>query len=301
MAVAAAALLLLVVAGAAVSRTGDDSASTSPEIADTVAGAAGRAPQVAGDGAAKARDLPATGLPTGPAGPAGPRIVRNAELSVEVGKGRFSTAFDRVASIAASSDGYVTASSTATTGDGGRARSGQVTVRVPVDRFEEVRRALGQLGTVEQETQRGEDVTAQLVDYEARLRSLRAQEESLRGLLARAGGVGEVLQVQTALFDVRQQIEQLDAQRTQLEQAASLATIHVSLYEPGAALVPDEPTPGLANSFERAVDGAVAVVGGMIVVVGWLLPLAVLGLLGLGVRRLRRRPATTSAPAPATS
>ena len=121
--------------------------------------------------------------------------------------------------------------------------------------------------------------------------------------------MGEVLQVQNSLFDVRQQIEQLTAQKQNLEQAASLSTLQVSVFEPGAGF---EPRPvdddkGLANAFRRAVDGAVAVVGGMIVVVGWSVPIVVLGLVIWGVSRLFRRrpprpaPAAAAAPAPAAA
>ena len=236
--------------------------------------------------------------------PTGPRVVRNADMSVKVDEGRFGAAFDRVSAIATSYGGYVTSSGTAAGEDGGRAVSGQLTLRVPVDRFEDARRALGELGEVERESQRGEDVSGQLVDYDARLRSLKAQEESLQGLLGRATNVGEVMQVQSSLFGVRQQIEQLEGQRAQLDQAAALATIQVSLYEPGAGFLLDpepEPATGLADAFERAVDGAVSVLGGMIVVVGWLTPVAALLLLGWLVARLRRRPAAPVAPAaPAT-
>ncbi|HVL27195.1 MAG TPA: DUF4349 domain-containing protein [Acidimicrobiales bacterium] len=295
---------LLVVAGAVVTATdGRDEARDGGEVASTAAVDSGRA----ADGAASrpSGEL-AVGAPAPPVGPglpgavdpAGPRVVRTADLALEVAEGRFGSAFDRVAAIAITSGGYVTSSST--TGEGGRrARSGQLTLRVPSDRFEDARRALRQLGEVDQESLRGEDVSGQLVDYEARLRSLRAQEESLQALLGRAANVGEVLQVQTALFNVRQQIEQLEAQRAQLDQAAALATIQVSLYEPGASFVlrPEpEPATGLAASFQRAVDGALAVVGGMIVVVGWATPLAVLGGLAWLIARWRRRPAAPAAP-----
>jgi hypothetical protein len=218
-----------------------------------------------------------------------------------VARNRFGGAFDRVSTIAATNGGYVTASSTFGSGKDGRARAGQLTVRVSAERFDDVRRALGQLGTVEQESLRGEDVGGQLVDTDARLRSLQAQEDSLRTLVGKATNVGEVVQVQNALFDVRQQIEQLQAQRAQLDQAAALATIQLSLYEPGAQVTPDprpEPATGLAHSLVRARDGAVAVVGGMVVVLGWLAPLAALGLLLWGGLRLRRRGSRTAAVTP---
>jgi len=238
--------------------------------------------------------------------PGSPRIVRTGELRVNVGKSGFDAAFDRVASIAAAHGGFVASSSTSSNSSGGDnsgggndARSGDLVVRVPSDRFDSARRDLAALGKVEYQALRGEDVSGQLVDYDARLKSLTAQEDALRTLVGKATAVGEVLQVQNSLFEVRQQIEQLTAQKQNLEQAASLSTIQVSVFEPGALF---EPRPvdddkGLANAFERAVDGSVAVIGGMMVVVGWAVPIVVLGLVVWAASRLfRRRPPRAGAP-----
>jgi len=216
-------------------------------------------------------------------------VVKTADLRVKVAKGGFGSAFDRVASVAAANGGFVSSSSTASTDD---ARSGDLTVRVPSDRFDSVRSALAGLGTVEGQSIRGEDVSGQLVDYDARLRNLQSQEDALRTLVGQAKAVGDVLSVQSSLFSVRQQIEQLKAQKANLEQATSLATIQVSLFEPGAAsVVRPVDDRSLGHSLSRAVDGMVAVVGGMILVLGWLVPVAVLGLLVWGgARVLRRRP-----------
>jgi hypothetical protein len=228
--------------------------------------------------------------------PGAPRVVRTADLQVKVAKGGFTSAFDRVAALAAVNGGFVTSSTTASNND---ARSGQLTVRVPADRFDAVRQSLSGLGEVESQSIRGEDVSGQLVDYDARLKSLQAQEDALRVLVGQAKAVGEVLQVQSSLFGVRQQIEQLKAQKANLEQATSLSTLQVSLYEPGALSVvrPVGDDRSLAASVRQAADGTVAVVGGMIVVVGYLVPIAVLGLLGWGTARVLRRRPVTQAPA----
>jgi hypothetical protein len=214
-------------------------------------------------------------------------VVRSADVRVKVAKGQFGAAFDRVAALAAANGGFVSTSSTAAVDD---SRSGELTVRVPADRFDIVRQSLSGLGQVENQSIRGEDVSGQLVDYDARLKSLQAQEDALRVLVGQAKAVGDVLQVQSSLFNVRQQIEQLAAQKANLEQAASLATVQVSLFEPGAGLVArpvDDRS--LAHSLREGVDGTVAVVGGMIVVVGYLVPLAALGLLVWGGARVTRR------------
>ncbi len=319
-----AGCLALVLAGAVVAAIGDsqDGGNAAGEAGTTLL-----APASPGGGMAATREssrepAPAVGTdrgaadsafaspspsPSSPAkvDPAGPKIVRTGELAVRVGKGRFTSAFDRVASIAAVNGGFVVSSSMVTSAEedqksSSRPQAGDIVLRVPADRFDATRQALGELGTVERSSLRGEDVSGQLVDHEARLRSLNAQEEALRTLLAKASGVAEVLQVQNALFDVRQQIEQLQAQRDQLSQAAALSTLQVSVFEPGALLVPDpEPANDLARSFERAAEGALAVIGGMIVVLGWLAPLATLALLGWGISRFRHRRPNSSPPGPA--
>ena len=298
---AAVAVVALVIAGAiqaSVSGTSDDEASTAGrDVASTLAAqdSAGGSAAPAIAGKSEIAPLPPDGGGTTAVVPGSPRVVRTADVRVKVAKGGFNAAFDRVASVAAANGGFVSSSSTATTDD---VRSGTLTVRVPVDRFDSVRLALGELGEIESQSIRGEDVSGQLVDYEARLRSLQAQEESLLVLVGRATAVGEVLQVQQTLFSVRQQIEQLKAQKANLEQSVSLATLQVALFEPGAAVVrPVDDEPSLARSFEEAVDGMISVVGGMIVVVGYLIPIGVLGLLVWGLGRLVHRRPAPQAPA----
>lgn len=249
-------------------------------------------------GLAPAEPVPGA-LPGAPADvPVGPRVVRTADVTMGVAAGAFSRTFDAITAAATAEGGYVSASTTsatAPTGQGGddrrgRPRSGDVTLRVPADRFDAVHRSLAGLGTIEQEQLRGDDVTAQIVDYDARLRSLQAEEDALRTLVGRATAVGEVLQVQSQLFDVRQQAERLQAQRDQLGQQAALATFHLSLHEPGTAVAPSPRAPtGLSGAVARAVAGASAVVGGSIVALGWLSPVVVLGLLAWAVVRFRRR------------
>jgi hypothetical protein len=229
---------------------------------------------------------------------AGAKVIKTANLRVEVGKGGFRSAFDRAASVAARYNGFVAASSEATLDE--KASEGTLTIRVPADQFDASRRDLAGLGKVEHQELGGQDVTAQIVDYDARIRSLQAQEQALSALLGRARSVGEVLEVQGQLFNVRQQIEQLQAERGNLDAQASMATITTTVFEPGAAVTKPKPEPatGLAHSWDRAWDAAVAVVGGMVIVTGVLLPIAALALLAWALWRLtnrRRGPAPTPA------
>lgn len=223
--------------------------------------------------------------------PAGPRIVKRAEIRVEVKEDGFRAAFDRVTALASAHGGFV-ASSTSRTNEGDddeRLAAGTLVLRVPAAAFETVRAALAELGEVKGDTVSGEDVTGQLVDLDARIRSLQVEEDALRRLMSRARTVGETIEVQQQLTRVRQQIEQLHGQKAQLEDAASLATFSVDLFEPGVAVAKAEESNRLAESFRTAVDGSLAVIGGTVVVIGYLVPLALLALLGWALWRLATR------------
>ncbi len=188
--------------------------------------------------------------------------------------------------MAAAAGGFVASSTSQGAGDDNRSAS--VVVRVPAAAFESTRSALARLGTVRSRELRGEDVSSQLVDLEARLRNLRSTEEALRLLMTKATSVGETIEVQRQLSDVRGQIEQLAAQQAHLADAAAMSTISVGLVEPGA-VGPSEPSP-LAEAVARAVAGTQWVVVAIVVAAGYLFPLVLLaGLVALALRAGRRR------------
>ena len=244
---------------------------------------------------------PASGRPM-PAPAVAPNLVldaetvRTADVRLAIPPASYRQVFIRATSVAATHDGFV-ASSSSSIAEGGS--WGQVAIRIPVENFDAARRSIAELGDVESETVRGQDVSAQLVDYEARQRSLEAQEEALRALVGRATTVGEVLQIQPTLTSVRQQIEQLRGQRASLDKAAALSTILVTLREPGAPFGKPsaDDDSGVGRRVEEAIDGAAAVVGGMIVAIGWAAPLLAVGAgcYLIVVPRRRRASGTTSA------
>jgi len=235
-----------------------------------------------------------------PAAPAAPgalptgtdqKIVKNATIRVEVGKGRFREAFDAASRAAAGHGGFVISSESSAEKDKGA--NGVLVLRVPVAAFDAVRAEVGKLGEVKDERISGSDVSGQLVDLDARLRSLTAQEEAIRALMGKAKTIGETVEVQGHLTQVRQQIEQLSGEKARLENQAALSTVRVELAEPGAAAVVEEkkaePSP-LRNAVSTAVDGAEKVLAGTIIVLGWAVPLAALALLAwLAYRPIRAR------------
>ncbi len=106
-----------------------------------------------------------------------------------------------------------------------------VTLRVPVDRFDEVRALVRDQGSeVVFEDVGGRDVTAEFTDLEARLRTAQATERQLLDILATARTVSDTLEVQRELLDVRSRIEVLQGQLNLLANQTDLATIAVRLH-----------------------------------------------------------------------
>jgi len=151
-----------------------------------------------------------------------------------------------------------------------------------------------------------QDVTASAVDMDARLTNLRATEQALLGIMARASSIPDTLAVQSQLTTVRGQIEEIQGARNQLGDQADFSTLTVQ-FEAS----PKTSTTSAATgwSINGTVDDATATLvkigqglaslGVWLLIVG--LPLG-FGLLVLFVayrllRRLRRRHAEPPATA----
>jgi Domain of unknown function (DUF4349) len=224
----------------------------------------------------------------------GNRIVRTANVDLEVGRGRLNTTIDQAAEVVRTAKGTYVGSSTSV--PSGEPASGQVTFRVPVDAFEPVLRELKGLGTYRGERSSTDDVTNQYIDLNGQLAAWRAQERVYLRLLDRARSVTDVIAVQNQLQQVQSNIERLQGQLNHLEDQTSFSTIVLQLSEPGAA---GEPAGRLARAWATAVNGLGVMAAAVLVGVVWLTPLVVVaGLVLLGLRVLRRpRPASSSGQA----
>jgi hypothetical protein len=180
--------------------------------------------------------------------------------------------------------------------DQGETRWASVTYRVPVDRFSDAIDALrGLASRVVRESTQSTEVTATVVDLDARIANLRASEAALVEIMDRAGRIEDVLSVQMRLEDVRGQIEMLEAQRANLADQAALSTLTVSWFTPVAAVaiaqegwdLGSEVDAALAQTVEALQRVASLAVWFAVVVLPLLgIPLLVLALI---VATLRRR------------
>ncbi len=160
------------------------------------------------------------------------KIIRNAELTVETSSPE--EAQQKVTAIAASKNGFVVESQQSTTNSKATTRDRvTMTLRVPADKFDEtldeIRKTAGRILV---ETVKGQDVTEEYIDVEARLKTKKELEAQFLGILKQAKNVQDTLEVQTQLSRVRGEIEQVEGKKRFLENQTSLSTIKLTLQTP---------------------------------------------------------------------
>ena len=230
-------------------------------------------------GAGAATDL--IGAPALPSVPT--RVVKHARLDLRIRGGVLDARVQAARDAAESVGGYVEQTEQSATG-------ASITLRVPAAQYADVLDRVEHLGRVTGRAERGDDVTAAFTDLEARIRNLRAQEAVLQDLMRQARSVADTIAVQQQLSGVTEQIEQLTGQQQVLDGQSSFATIAVGFRVRGAAPAPHEDHSSFAGAGAEALDVMVAVAGGIVIVLGAVVPFAVLALLGLAVwGAIRRR------------
>ena len=147
----------------------------------------------------------------------------------------------------------------------GAGRSLDATLRVPADQLDPTLAEIKRLGHVEMESQSGEEVTAQYIDLDARLTNARNTEQRLTDLLRnRTGKLSDVLEVEQELDRVRGEIEQMEAERKNMSNQVSYATLNATIaedYKAQLQVVPPSTSTRLRNA---AVEGYRSMADGVV-------------------------------------
>ena len=199
-------------------------------------------------------------------------VVRTGELDLIVPDTQ--QALGQIERLAEELDGYVVSLNTYQYQEGLEAT---VVLRVPNEHFDDALARLRDAATtVRHESRAGQDVTAQYVDLESRLRHLRAKEAQLLEFLDQAEDTEATLAVYEQLSATQAEIEQVVGQMRYLEDQTALATITVSLT-PDALAQPLETggwnLPGtVRDAVERLLDVLEFFVKALIYIVLLILP-----------------------------
>jgi hypothetical protein len=167
-------------------------------------------------------------------------------------------------------------------------------LRVPQNRLDQTIEQLVALGKIQDQNITAEDVSSQLVDYDARLRNLEKSEEMVLGIMERSGEVGEVLQVAQELQRIREEIERINAQLQNLKTRVAFSTVHLYLSESAVNL--PQPDRSWTEELQQAWRSSTRALGnsarGIAVLLIWIVTFSPYGLAIVGCvvvyRRLRR-------------
>ena len=226
------------------------------------------------------------------------RIVYNSELKLVVEQ---YDAFEKsIVGIVDAHDGFI--SSSETDRRYASRQSGTWVARIPVERYSEFLTAITELGFAESRSENAQDVTAEYVDVEARIRNNQQLEQRILEMLEeRTGKLADVLEIERELARVRDEIERMQGRMRVLTDQSSLATITIQVREEQEYVPKTAPTLSSrlgstwASSLEilrRAGEGLLLVGVALVpwlVTIGTLATIAYFALIRPIVRRFRRR------------
>jgi hypothetical protein len=105
----------------------------------------------------------------------------------------------------------------------------RLSLRVPAVQFDKTVQRLGTLGEVSDQNIRTQDVTSEIVDYEARLANLIALRERMKVLLNRAEKIEDILVIEKEISRLQTEIDTYEGRRKVLRQQVALSEIRVTL------------------------------------------------------------------------
>lgn len=222
------------------------------------------------------------------------RVIKDAYLELEVESAE--DASTRITNIAITKQGFVQRVDIYESPTG--AKSGTVTIRVPVDEFEATVQEIKNLASlVISETVSGQDVTEEYIDLEAQLKNKYAEEEQYLEILDRALTIEDILKVTERLSWVRAEIERLEGRLKYLENLTDMSTITSYLEEEKRVEIPVEkwrPLDTIRNAFRAGIAGFQVIADALIwigmIILFFALPiLIIVGIIVWIVRAVRRR------------
>ncbi len=161
------------------------------------------------------------------------KIIKTVTLMLETKE--FDSGIDMISRFAAENNGYIESSNVSGSSYGQSARQGArnatYRIRIPVDALETYISGIGENFNITSKKEDAEDISDTYYDIEARLNSLRTQEERLLDMLEKASTLEYMLELEDKLASVRYNIESLTASMRRYDNLVAYSTINITLRE----------------------------------------------------------------------
>jgi|GEM_PF-1914993 len=136
-----------------------------------------------------------------------------------------------------------------------------MTLRVPSGHYGSIKDLVRSLGDVAGQREWTEDVTAQFVDLEERIKTKEIHLSQLQKLYAKGGSIKEMMELEQEINRVTADLESMKGQMRVLSNRIDFSTITVNLFEPGAPAPIQPPksawermTRGFKDSFNGVIN-----------------------------------------------
>lgn len=160
------------------------------------------------------------------------KIIRTASLTL--GTQDFEQDLEQLQAYCKDSGGWV--SYVSQSGDADKAnRRASLTLRIPVEKLDELLAGAEGYGRVINRTETAEDVTESYQDTAARLATQQAKMERLQALMNDTASLSDLLELESAIADTQYTIDSLQSRLNSTDSQVNYATVDVSLREESAA------------------------------------------------------------------
>lgn len=136
-------------------------------------------------------------------------------------------------------------------------RSCSMTIRIPADNLGQFMTHVTEQANVLSSYENTQDVTTQYVDTQAKIAALQTEQARLLELLAQAGSLYDILEIEARLSEVTYELERYESMKRSYDNQVSYATIHLSIDEVKALTPMEEPSlwQRITDGFSRSLEG----------------------------------------------
>lgn len=110
-------------------------------------------------------------------------------------------------------------------------KTGNISIRIPSDKFQIALNEVKSMGEVKNENTNSVDISDAYYDTATRIENLKVQENRLRELLALAKNVDEILKIENELNRVRSEIDLMSTDIKRWDKQVSMSSLYINLRE----------------------------------------------------------------------
>lgn len=176
-----------------------------------------------------------------------------------------------------------------------RYRYANMTIRVPVDKLDQMVEHIGRESNVVNSTENADDITLSYVATESRIKALEVEQQRLLELLAKAGDMSDLLQIEARLTEVRTELEEVASRLRLYDNLVDYGTVRLSITEVQVFTPVERETvwqrigAGLKENWAALTQGAENLFVFLVTSLPYLIPLSLVAVIVLVAVRLALR------------